>query len=107
LQWGAITVIVINSPVLGKCAVSSLERLFGTIIGGWIGYAFYLAVSLQNRAWLPIVSVIYAFTAAVVGAALDVTGAANLSTMTLLSGDPPFPLQAAITSQSQQHAPVT
>ncbi|KAK9906494.1 hypothetical protein WJX75_002848 [Coccomyxa subellipsoidea] len=83
--WGAITVIVINSPVLGKCAVSSLERLFGTIIGGWIGYAFYLAVSLQNRAWLPIVSVIYAFTAAVVGAALDVTGAANLSTMTLLS----------------------
>lgn len=99
--------IIINSPVLGKCAVSSLERLIGTIIGGWIGYAFYLAVSLQNRAWLPIISVIYAFTAAIVGAALDVTGAANLSTITLLSGDSPFPLQAAITSQLQQHAPFT
>ncbi|EIE23857.1 hypothetical protein COCSUDRAFT_62388 [Coccomyxa subellipsoidea C-169] len=44
---------------------------------------------MQNRAWLPIISVIYAFAAAVIGAALDVGGAANLSTITLLSGKLP------------------
>ncbi len=103
-QWGAITVIIINSPVLGKCAVSSLERLIGTIIGGWIGYAFYLATNMQNRAWLPIISVIYAFAAAVIGAALDVGGAANLSTITLLSGKPPpSPPITAPVSLEQQH----
>ncbi|BDA46481.1 hypothetical protein COCOBI_08-5740 [Coccomyxa sp. Obi] len=83
--WGAITVIVINSPVLGKCALSSLERIIGTTIGGWIGYAFYLEMNLHNRVLLPIVSLVYAFAAAVVGFVFNVAGAANLSTITLLS----------------------
>ena len=86
LQWGAITVIIINSPVLGKCALSSLERIIGTTVGGWIGYAFYLQISQHKRVFLPLVSVLYAFAAAIVGSVLDVAGAANLSTITLLSG---------------------
>ncbi|CAL8462610.1 g2143 [Coccomyxa elongata] len=83
--WGAITVIVVNSPVLGKCALSSLERIIGTTVGGWIGYACYLEISQHKRVFLPLVSVIYAFAAAVVGSVLGVAGAANLSTITLLS----------------------
>lgn len=83
--WGAITVIIINSPVLGKCALSSLERIIGTTIGGWIGYAFFLQMNVHNAVFLPIISIVYAFTAAVVGSVFDVAGAANLSTITLLS----------------------
>lgn len=85
-QWGAITVIIVNSPVLGKCALSSLERIIGTTIGGWIGYAFYLEINQHKRVFLPLVSVLYAFAAAIVGSVLGVAGAANLSTITLLSG---------------------
>lgn len=85
-QWGAITVIVINSPILGQCAKNSLERLAGTVIGGWLGYAFRMAVLLQSKAWLPVISVLYALLAATLGNLLEVQGAANLSIITLLSG---------------------
>lgn len=87
LQWGSIAVIVVNSPVLGKCAKNVLEQFAGTVIGGWLGYAFYLATSLRHRAWLPVVSVIYAFLAAIAGTMWDLQGAANLSIITLVSGN--------------------
>ncbi|KAK9903961.1 hypothetical protein WJX75_001419 [Coccomyxa subellipsoidea] len=42
--WGAITIITVNSPVLGKIAKISFERCLGTLIGGWLGITFILVL---------------------------------------------------------------
>jgi uncharacterized membrane protein YccC len=86
LQWGAISVIVLNAPVLGRCATASWERVVGTLIGGWIGYALYTVVSLRHRVLIPVISIIFAFLASTVGQHFDVQGVADLSIITMISG---------------------
>ncbi|BDA45831.1 hypothetical protein COCOBI_07-6180 [Coccomyxa sp. Obi] len=40
--WGAITMITVNAPVLGKIAKTCFERCLGTVVGGWLGCACFL-----------------------------------------------------------------
>ena len=50
-KWAAITCIVINSPLLAKCAQTGAERVAGTVAGGAAGFAAYsLGAALGARA---------------------------------------------------------
>ena len=39
---------VVSAPVIGKVAQVGIERVLGTVIGGWTGYAVYM---LGSRFW--------------------------------------------------------
>ena len=39
---------VVSAPVIGKVAQVGIERVVGTIIGGWTGYAVYM---LGSTVW--------------------------------------------------------
>ena len=39
---------VVSAPVIGKVAQVGIERVVGTIIGGWTGYAVYM---LGSKFW--------------------------------------------------------
>lgn len=42
-KWGAITVVVVAQPVLGKTMQVSTERSLGTVAGGLLGFVCVLA----------------------------------------------------------------
>jgi hypothetical protein len=42
-KWGAITVVVVAQPVLGKTMQVSTERSLGTVAGGLLGFVVVLA----------------------------------------------------------------
>ena len=33
---------VVSAPVIGKVAQTGVERMVGTIVGGWLGYGTYI-----------------------------------------------------------------
>ena len=39
---------VVSAPVIGKVAQVGIERVVGTVIGGWTGYGVYM---LGSRFW--------------------------------------------------------
>ncbi len=39
---------VVSAPVIGKVAQVGIERVVGTVIGGWTGYAVYM---LGSQVW--------------------------------------------------------
>ena len=39
---------VVSAPVIGKVAQVGIERVLGTVIGGWTGYAVYM---LGSQVW--------------------------------------------------------
>lgn len=47
-KWCAITCVVVSAPVIGKVAQVGIERVVGTVIGGWTGYAVYI---LGSQVW--------------------------------------------------------
>ncbi|KAL3144934.1 hypothetical protein ABBQ32_003441 [Trebouxia sp. C0010 RCD-2024] len=47
-KWCAITCVVVSAPVIGKVAQVGIERVVGTVIGGWTGYAVYM---LGSQVW--------------------------------------------------------
>jgi len=50
-KWAAITCIVVNSPLLAKCAQTGAERVAGTVAGGLAGFGAYsLGAALGARA---------------------------------------------------------
>ncbi len=89
-QWGAITIVMVSSPVLGSAAKTSFERCIGTICGGWLGYAFAVAlVGTGAAAWaLPLLSMAVAFCAALLGVRLKLVYSAKLAALTFILGEP-------------------
>lgn len=63
LQWGAITVILVSSPLVGAVARTGLERTIGTVAGGLVGAAAAYAQSAAVMCALSFVATLGGFVA--------------------------------------------
>jgi len=69
---------------LGELTKDNLERVVATVVGGWLGYGFFLVT--HHPVWLPTISVIVAFLVSLLGARLQQHGGARLSIVSFVSG---------------------
>lgn len=77
-KWGAITVVVVAQPVLGKTMQVSTERSLGTVAGGLLGFVCVLA----GRSMLDIDDLLF-------------SGKPHATVSSLLSFPGPTPLMSA------------
>jgi hypothetical protein len=82
MQWAAITTLLVTQPMLGATLQTCIERAFGTMMGGAVGY-------LINAAFFHVVNIIvmaaFASFVFVVGfSAIGLNYAAKIGAMTML-----------------------
>ncbi|CAL5220426.1 g2439 [Coccomyxa viridis] len=87
--WGAITVITVNFPIMGRIAKQSFERALSTVVGGWLGYAAYIvsqhpSVEIWAQCWTAVISVLFAFAALLMGVKLKLDYSAKLLGVTFV-----------------------
>ncbi|CAL8470573.1 g10115 [Coccomyxa elongata] len=80
--WGAMTIIMVNFPVLGKIAKTSLERCLGTLVGGWLGCACFLVT--RHPAWTAGISFIVAIFSSMLAVKLKLDYSCKLLTVTFI-----------------------
>ncbi|KAK9809523.1 hypothetical protein WJX73_008638 [Symbiochloris irregularis] len=88
-KWAAITSVVVTLPVIGKVAQTGVERMAGTIVGGWLGYGTYV---LGRKFWdefsdgviLSLAAAAVAATGVLVGKRFKLDNSAKLFTLTFL-----------------------
>ncbi|BDA45832.1 hypothetical protein COCOBI_07-6190 [Coccomyxa sp. Obi] len=80
--WGAMTIIMSNSPVLGKIAKTCFERCLGTLVGGWLGCAFFLVT--RHPAWTVVISFITAIFSSMLAVKLKLDYSCKLLTVTFV-----------------------
>lgn len=76
---------------MGKIAKQSFERGFGTIIGGWLGYAAYIISKHPSpeewaECWTAIVSILFAFCAFLIGVKLQLDYSGKLLGISFVLG---------------------
>ncbi|KAK9818304.1 hypothetical protein WJX72_010337 [[Myrmecia] bisecta] len=82
-QWAAVSMAIISSPVTGTAAKVGLERVLGTLIGGWLGAALWKISS--NAVFLGCAGLVIAFTSYILGAKLKLQyGVGKLLVLTYL-----------------------
>ena len=76
--------ITVNSPVLGKIAKTCFERCLGTIVGGWLGCAFFLVT--RHPAWTAIISFLVAAFSSMLAVKLKLDMSCKLLSITFILG---------------------
>lgn len=87
--WCAITMAVVNAPLLGKAATTGMERALGTILGGFSGFlVFQIGELFWNEQTdgmvLTVGACVVSFVAILVGHKLKLDTSARLYIITFL-----------------------
>ncbi len=83
-QWGAITIVTVNSPVMGKIAKVSFERCLGTLVGGWLGCACFMVT--RHPAWTAVISFLVALASSMLAVKLKLDYSCKLLSITFIVG---------------------